>query len=103
MYRIRYNIKAKNDITNILKYITDDLFNPSAAMSLAKEIYNAINNLVDFPYANPVYRAYYNLKHEYRRLIVKNYIVFYYVNDEKKFITIARVLYFSMNYSAYLF
>ncbi|MCL2321431.1 MAG: type II toxin-antitoxin system RelE/ParE family toxin [Oscillospiraceae bacterium] len=102
MYRLNYNPKAKNDIDNILKYIAEDLFNPTAAMRLAAEIVNSVDKLNDFPYINPVYKTYNQLKHEYRKLVIKNYIIFYYIDEKNKQINIARMLYSGMNYDKLL-
>jgi hypothetical protein len=43
----------------------------------------AAGMLTDFPYSNPVYSPIKPLKHEYRKQLVKSYIMFYWV-DEKK-------------------
>jgi len=102
MYDLMYHAKAKKDMDSIAKYITDDLSNPKAANNLIIEMVNSANNLKGFPYINPVYIPYHPLKHEYRRLIVKNYIMFYYINEVKKLITIARVLYSGMDYNRFL-
>ena len=58
--------------------------------------------LTEFPYINPVYHSIRSLKKEYRRLIVKNYIMFYYVDESRKLITVARVIYAHRNYNALL-
>jgi len=102
MYRLSYNPRAKKDIDKILKYIAEDLFNPTAAIKLASEMVDSAEKLKDFPYINPIYKSYSPLKHEYRKLIVKNYIMFYYINEKLKHISIARVLYAGMNYEKIL-
>lgn len=45
------------------------------------------------PYKHGVYFPLRPLKHEYRKLLVDNYVMFYYVDESKKLITIARVIY----------
>ena len=98
MYKIEYLPIALNDLTSIVKYIKNELHNPQAANLLAEEIVAKIENLKDFPYAHRVYQPLKELKQEYRRLIVKNYLVFYWINEENKTITIARVIYGKRDY-----
>lgn len=52
----------------------------------------AAEGLVDMPYKHGVYFPLRPLKHEYRKLLVDNYVMFYYVDESKKLITIARVI-----------
>jgi len=53
----------------------------------------AAEKLKGFPYANALYIPLKPLKNEYRKLIVKNFIMFYWVDESTNTITIARVLY----------
>ena len=76
--------------------------NPIAAERLTNEMIESANKLTEFPYINPVYHSIRSLKKEYRRLIVKNYIMFYYVDESRKLITVARVIYAHRNYNALL-
>ena len=49
--------------------------------------------LTEFPYINAVHQTLKPLKHEYRKQIVKNYILFHWVEEERKLVTVARVIY----------
>ena len=93
MYKLVFHAKAKKDIDEIARYITDVLSNPTAAAKLVSDMVNAANGLIDLPYINSVYLPYHPLKREYRKLVVKNYIMFYYINEKKKLVKIARVIY----------
>ena len=42
------------------------------------------------------------LKHEYRKLRVRNYLVFYWVDEERKLVTVARMIYARRNYEGLL-
>ncbi len=98
MYRLEYLPMAKQDMADIVRYISHDLSNPVAAGRLADEMVEAAEGLTDFPYSRPVYHPIRALQQEYRRLLVKNYFLFYFVDEEEKRITIARVLYARRDY-----
>lgn len=93
MYKLEFLSVAKNDMLEIVKYISDDLKNPQAASRLADAFIEAAENICQFPYANKVYAPIKPLELEYRRIIVKNYLMFYTVNEQTKTVTIMRVIY----------
>lgn len=76
-----------------MRYISRELNNPLAADRLATELVEAGDSIPVFPYANPAYIPLRPLKHEYRKLLVQNYMMFYWVDEEKKVVTVARVIY----------
>ena len=49
--------------------------------------------LTDFPYLYAVYLPIRPLKREYRKAVVGNYCMFYYVDENEKTVTVARVIY----------
>ena len=93
MYKLEYLPQAMQDMADIARYISRDLSNPAAADKLARALIKAADKLVDFPYKNRVYQPIRPLKQEYRRQIVQNYILFYYVDEDQKLVTIARAIY----------
>lgn len=93
MYTLEYLPIAKKDMIEISQYIGVKLSNPTAADNLAEKMVDAAESLTDMPYKCSVYISPRPLKHEYRKLLVNNYIMFYYVNELEKIITIARVIY----------
>lgn len=98
MYKLEYLPAALEDMLEIVKYISKELKNPIAAENLANEFIESAEYLIDFPYSNPIYYPIRPLKKEYRKLLVKNFIMFYYVNEPKKIVTIARVIYAKRDY-----
>ncbi|MFR8214988.1 MAG: type II toxin-antitoxin system RelE/ParE family toxin [Oscillospiraceae bacterium] len=98
MYTIEYLPIAGRDMVDIAKYIGVKLENPEAAERLAEKMIEAAEKLTDMPYKCPVYIPVKPLRHEYRKLIVQNYIMFYWVDEDKKLITIARVVYSGRDY-----
>ena len=102
MYSLDFLQAAKQDMTDIVRYISRDLSNPAAAERLAVEMIEAAERLTDFPYKNRVYRTIRPLRQEYRGQVVQNYILFYYVEERQKLVTIARVIYARRDYGALL-
>lgn len=102
MYSIEYLPIARRDMVDIAKYIGLKLANPDAAERLAEEMIEAAEKLTDMPYKCPVYIPVKPLKHEYRKLIIQKYIMFYWVDENKKLVTIARVVYSGRDYNKLL-
>lgn len=98
MYRLEYLPIARQDMIEIVRYISKDLQNPMAADQLATELIEAGDSILGFPYANPAYMPIRPLKHEYRKLLVQNYFMFYWVDEKKRLITVARVVYAKRDY-----
>lgn len=104
MYRIEYLPAALDDLKEIVVYIAETLENPKAALNLSQEIVERVERLAYFPYSAPAYFPIRPLSHEYRRLQVKNYYVFYWVDDSSEqdneivnTVTIARIIYVRRN------
>ncbi len=86
----------------IVRYISQELHNPTAADQLAMELIEAGDSIPKFPYANPAFIPIRPLKHEYRKLLVQNYFMFYWVDEVKKLVTVARVVYARRDYERLL-
>ena len=84
MYKLEYLPVARKDMLEIVRYISRELQNPDAADRLAGELVNAAEGVLLFPYATPTYQPIRPLKHEYRKILVQNYLMFYWVDEEKK-------------------
>lgn len=82
----------------IVRYISLELQNPDAAERLAVELVNAAESVLKFPYAAAAYRTIRPLKHEYRKILVQNFLMFYWVDEEKKLVIVARVVYAKRDY-----
>lgn len=98
MYELEYLPSAVRDMVDIVTYNGKTLDNPMAAKRLSKEFVDGAESIRDFPYSLPVYIPIRPLKREYRKIIVKNYIMFYWVSEQEKRITIARVMYAKSDY-----
>ena len=102
MYEIRYLLGAIQDIAEITRYIAHELCNPSAANKLVAAMLEAADRLALFPYINPVHITSGNVNPEYRKQIVRNYIMFYRVSEEDKKVMIVRIIYAHRDYDRLL-
>lgn len=102
MYKLEYLPVARQDMIEIVRYISQELQNPSAADQLAVEFIEAGDGILSFPYINPAYTPIRSLKHEYRKLLVQNYLMFYWIDEEKQLVTVARVVYAKRDYERLL-
>lgn len=102
MYKLEYLPIARQDMADIVRYISHELCNPEAAEKLALEMIEAADGLPAFPYVNAAYIPIKPLKHEYRKLLVQNYIMFYWVDEKEKTVTMARVIYARRDYKKLL-
>ena len=97
MYKLEYLPVARKDMLEIVRYISRELQNPDAVNRLAVELVKAAEGVLHFPYATPVYQPIRPSNHEYRKILVQNYLMFYWVDEEKKLVTVARVVYAKRN------
>lgn len=97
-YKLEFLPAARQDMVEIVRYISKELDNGAAAERLAVDLIDAANDILTFPYANPVYLPLRPLKHEYRKVPVRNYLMFYWVDEREKLVTVARVLYAKRDY-----
>lgn len=102
MYSLEYLPVARRDMLEIVRYISIELQNPNAADRLAMNLIEAAEGVCAFPYAAPAYQPIRPLKHEYRKLVVQNYLMLYWVDEGKKLVTVARVVYAKRNYDRLL-
>jgi plasmid stabilization system protein ParE len=84
------------ELADTLRYIRDELQAPMAARRLETEVRKAINKLRDFPFAHRQFVSQTPLKIAYRIVTVKNYYIFYSIDD---FIKIHHIYYKGRDFS----
>ena len=97
MYKLYYLPIARQDVEDIIHYVSYNLNNLSAAKNLANYFVESAENILCFPYGFSIYDISGELKKEYRKIKVKNYYMFYTIDEDSKTITIVRVIYKKMN------
>lgn len=94
-YRIEYLPKAVEDLESIVNYIMNTLKSPQSASEFIEALDEKILKLESYPKFYEVYKPYKELEFIYRRIVVKNHIVFYTIFDDR--VEIHRILYGKMN------
>ena len=92
-YRVEFLELALLDLSSIVSHVANELGMPIAAKNLAELIVREVDLLKDYPYSSAVYVPVRPLEHIFRRKIVHNYSVFYWVEETSKTVTVARILY----------
>lgn len=99
MYDVVYLPTAKRELEEAVSYIAVELSAPDAALALMDDLDEAVRALSDMPYRHPIYHSVYALRREVRFFPIKNYNVFYVIDEEQKSVEIQRVLYRGRNTS----
>ena len=97
-YTVNMTPKAADDLDNIYRYISEELFATSAATNILERIEKEIMRLKEFPFSCNYLADEYLRNKGYRKLIVDNYIVFYLIVEEREQVIIMRVLYGKQKY-----
>ena len=93
VYEVFITEPAENDLRDIAKYISSQLYAPTTSLNMIQSIKAAIAKLETMALAYPLVRDDRLAALGYRLLSVKNYIVFYIVNEKEKAVDVDRILY----------
>ena len=99
VYSISYLPIALRDLQKITRYLANDLHNPATAERIATGIVAAIDEPATMPYRRAVYLPIRPLAHEFRTIRSGSYLAFYWVGEESKTVTVARILHARMDIS----
>ncbi|MBS4030255.1 MAG: type II toxin-antitoxin system RelE/ParE family toxin [Clostridiales bacterium] len=98
-YNLIVSQEAHEDINEIVHYMTEKLVNPTAAVAFLNDVEKCYHAVVENPNM-------YSLCHDarlgskgYRKIVVKNYLILYRVDDEAKAVFIVRIIYGGRNYA----
>ena len=81
MRDIRIRPRAQSDIESVFAYIAVSLGSPQAARGIVDELYASFERIAAMPTAGMVFTSE-DLDHEFRRVLTKNYWVYYTFDDE---------------------
>jgi len=101
-YKVKLSINARNELDSIFAYIANTLDSPTTAAELSLKIYDTILSLDEMPNRFPRITEEIPTSEEYRKAIVKNYVILYLINEDNKIVNIAHVFHGSMNYIKYI-
>ncbi|MDR1051346.1 MAG: type II toxin-antitoxin system RelE/ParE family toxin [Deltaproteobacteria bacterium] len=97
-YRVDVSESAENDLRDIVNYIIMQLSAPLAAKTLLETLEKSLFGLEDMPYSHQLVRDERLSILGYRKLIVKNYVIFFIINEDDKVVDIVRILYGRRNW-----
>lgn len=92
-YRVDVSDPAENDLRDIVRYIASQLSAPVSALQMMELLEKAMTGMSDMPQRCPLVTDERLSQMGYRKLIVKNYIVFFSIDERNKVIDIERILY----------
>lgn len=92
-YKVELSIQAKEDYKSIIRYIKYKLLEPNIAERYAELIKNEINTLKYNPQKFAIIDYDMIKKYKFRKLIIKNHIAFYRINEDEKIVNVERILY----------
>jgi toxin ParE1/3/4 len=81
MFELEFSEKVNNDIVSTLKYISDVLEAPKAAEGHYSELILTYEKLKNNPHRRPLVQNKYLASKGIRSINVKNYILFYKINE----------------------
>jgi toxin ParE1/3/4 len=92
-YRVELSEPAENDLRDIVRYISAQLSAPMTALKMIGIIEEAIMGLTVMPQKCPPVADERLALMGYRKLLVKNYIVFFTIDEKSKMVDVERILY----------
>lgn len=96
-YSYRFTEKAEQDFDEILRYISVDLANPTAAQNFGRKMFEQIDVVRAFPDSGaPVDNEFLSDK-SVRKLLVDNYVIYYKAHYDEKIISVIRIVYGKRN------
>ena len=98
MYKLRFSKLFKRDVDSSYNYIKNKLEAPMAANNLINEIIESLNRIKENPNIRPLVQEKYLASLGYRLINVKNYAIFYIIDNDNKQIKIIRFLYNKRNW-----
>lgn len=101
MYKLKISPQAKTDLAEIKEYISNELFNPQAAVKLVSNITKRIHSLTEYPAIGVQLSSVIGIQTDYRFIVCNNYLVFYRSEDYN--IYVSRILYSKRDYMRILF
>ena len=97
-YEVLVSEQAQRDLKEIVNYLSSNLLEPNVAKNILSEIDKSILSLEEMPCRYCLVSDNLLKKVGIRKLIVKNYIVFFKVYETKKTVGIVRIMYGRRNW-----
>lgn len=96
-YEVRITKYALKQMEKIRDYIANELLAPQAAYNLFSEMKRKITSLDNMPERNPLVDIKKWREQGIRKIIVKNFIIYYWIDEEQRAVHITAVVYEKRN------
>ncbi len=97
-YNVIITPTAYREISRIYEYITEDLCAENAAKRIMKKVEEEIQKLKYTPRMHQRIKKIDDLKRTYRRIVIKNYVLLYTIDEETRTVFISHMYYGGKNY-----
>ena len=101
-YNINLSPKAYDDLKKINEYIINELLEPEIAHNLFRLIIDEIYKLDNFPSRNSEVILTGSIHKGLRKMMVKNYLILYDIEERQKLVTVRRILYGASDWGKHL-
>ncbi|MBS3902592.1 MAG: type II toxin-antitoxin system RelE/ParE family toxin [Dethiobacter sp.] len=101
-YRVDVSEPAEDDLRDIVRYIASQLSAPVSALHMMELLEEAMTGLSDMPQRCPLVADDRLSQMVYRKLVVKNYVVFFSIDEKNKDVDIERILFGRRNWLRFL-
>jgi len=101
-YKVKITSMAFNDLREIYSYISSTLSAEEAAKNLMKKIDNAITSLDEMPHRHNLSLDQTLREKGYRRIVVKNYVILFLIDEKEKIVTVSRAFHGRTDYAKYI-
>lgn len=98
VFEVEFTEQYIEEIMSIYNYISNELKENKIAKRIIKEVNEKVLNLSTLPELYIKVGKVDKLSREYHRMIVKNYIVLYTIDYERKKVYVSRIVYYRRNY-----
>ena len=97
-YKVIITPTAYKEINKIYDYISEDLYAEKATKNLMRKVEESIQNLKDAPKIHAKIEKIDELKRQYRRIVIKNFVILYTIDEINKVIYVSHMYYGGRNY-----
>ena len=98
LFEVEFTEQYIEELTEIYDYISNKLNENNIAKKLLKEVNQKVLNLANMPNLYMKIGKTNNLKRNYHRMVIKNYVVLYTVDYKKKIVYVSHIIYGKRNY-----
>ncbi len=98
IYEVEFTEDCIEEIQRIYEYISKILIADRAAKKIIQEIKQKVLSLSKYPKLYTAINKFDKFNRQYRRMIIKNYVILYIVDDKKKKVYLSHMYYGRQNY-----